>query len=531
MGKNLILSAITTVILAAPAWANTFTLSGSLTGSNSRIYALEQFGSGSEETLVVTGSTMILTADYSTTNLGARSKANIKYCLQNGAVFGATARGLTVSPQAVSDEITTTIPSQDGGGRVGDSCVTYNLTVGSNAVTDSAATITFTVPTIKNVTAILGVPPAPGTDGNVGTADDVLPSVGLTVTVTPDNLGLPPGSSGFQQFPPINAAQDTNLVKVVRSNYRFLPSVTPAASATDLNVLIDLDDRTMFASGAGVTNPRIVTITGIGSGERMGILVSTAKVVLIDARNLSQVQPLQSATGDRFDVEVTSSGMSFADGDRVFLSTDTTFNAESDIVLNASGTSASSSPQLSKFLPSDDSVQTHPGTEWRLYYVPAAGRTLQRDATFATSYRLNFAAATMRDASANPGGTVTLKLSGLSTRGYAYAFSPDNRPSGDRGNLRIRCEDTNPCIVFLDCYDQAGESVGGFTSVGDNIAPNAVRSVFSDDLEEMIGEWTGRLSCEVVSSGPLGVQLFTRSSSGVLVNNSYINRGAASSSE
>ena len=288
----------------------------------------------------------------------------------------------------------------------------------------------------------------------------------------------------------------------------------------------------MFASGAGISNPRVETVTGVGDGQRSAIVLSTVQVDKnafangVDGNTL--LAPVSGASGDKLDISVESSGMSFTDADVVFLSANAAYSRTDDILLTTSGNSASSSAPLADVTAA---AAIADGDEMKLYYVPAAGRALLRDSTFTTTYGLNFAAATKKDSEMTT-AAVTMELAGLSTRGYAYAFTPDNSPAGDRGSLRIRCEDTSDCVVFLECFNHAGDRVGNFVSIGDDIAPNAVAVVSSDDLEDLIGSWRGqgRLSCEVVASGPVGVQLFTRSSGGVLVNNSYINRGADSSS-
>lgn len=548
MGKKklfLSLAAFAIVVMTTQAWAQeqTYTMGGVNTDpagqyANVEAFAKEIFGpdSNSVELTLNTSTTVELGLNDDDTPIGASRKANLKFCLDgpdgNRPQFASDAPGLVYTQAgAPSGEITSQISTDasDGMGRVGDSCVTYTLTT-TASVDHAASTFSLRMPNIKNV-AFLGEADNPGPDNQPGTSDDVPPLVTVSVTLVPDDLGADPTTNGFARFPAATATANANKRTLIRSLDRFGMVVSPTSTSTDRQVLISLDDRTMFASGAGISNTRVETVTGIGDGQRSAIVLSTVQVdknAQANGANGSLLAPVSGASGDKLDISVESNGMSFTDSDVVFLSANAAYSLTDDILLTTSGNSASSSASLVDVTAAADIAS---GAEMKLYYVPATGSTLMRDSTFTTTYGLNFAAATKKDSEMTT-AAVTMELAGLSTRGYAYAFTPDNSPAGDRGTLRIRCEDTSDCVVFLECFNHAGDRVGDFQSIGDDIAPNAVAVVSSDDLEDLIGSWRGqgRLSCEVVASGPVGVQMFTRSSSGVLVNNSYINRGADSSS-
>lgn len=551
MGKNLFLSLMAAVFMTTPVWAQqTWTLGGTNSDpagmyDNSQWFAKESFGLNSDEVEIsLTGTTVAVTADLSASGaaISPGRKADIEFCLDGTAQFASAAPGLSATETASGTSIlsgtvkaTATVNSEasTGGGRPGHRCVTYTVTT-TAALNQTLTSFTLAVPKVENV-SFLGNADDPGVN-RTDPSDNVPPTVVMSVRVIPDDLGAPANTVGFTAFPTAEqAASKANKRTIARSLSRFEATVSPTAqdTAASRRVLIDLNDRTMFASGADITNARVETITGIGDGERKGILLSTVRVKKNSRANAADLSGLfeavSGASGDKLDISVTGSGVSFTDADILFLSSNAAYNMNSDTRLTVSGSTASSSVELVNIATAADDAQ---GPEFKLYYVPAAGRTLTRDAAFTTTYQLNFAAATRKDSEQMSTGSVTLELSGLSTRGYAYAVTPDNSPAGDRGSLRIRCEDTSACVVFLECFNHAGDRVGDFVSIGDNIAPNAVAVISSDRLENLIGSWRGqgRLSCEVVSSGPVGVQMFTRSSGGVLVNNSYINRGLDSSS-
>ena len=530
MGKKLFLSVAASAILASPAWAQytASPLSGSGTGGNSVTFATELFGSGGNATtLTIDSATRVdLAADLSSNAVSAQRTADIRFCLDGGAQFAADVSGLDVleAGSTVVPGTATTAIATNGGGRAGDSCVTYTVTA-VQALNDSATIFRFAPPNVMNA-------------GFLGTVSESGPTpLNVTVTLIPNNLGAPPASTGFPAFPASNTAEGGDKIAIATSTPRYGLAVD---FATDQRVLVDLADRTMFASreGDATYNPRVVTITGIGDADRMGIELSKVMVTGYRANNAmgGLHQPATGASGDKVEVSVTSSGMSFTDADMLFLSTDTNYQESSDIRLTASGRTASSSAlELATTVPYDQPnsrVGTGDGAQYTLYYVPAPDRALMRDTTFMSTYAISFANAGYKDdvMMAAMGG-VTLELAGLSTRGYAYAIPHDM--ANDEANLRIRCEDTSACTVFLECSDMAGSPVGaggGFVGI-DPIEPMASMRLSSADLVETLGEWQGRISCEIVASGPVGVQLLTRNkASGTLVNNTYISRQAAPAS-
>ena len=110
-----------------------------------------------------------------------------------------------------------------------------------------------------------------------------------------------------------------------------------------------------------------------------------------------------------------------------------------------------------------------------------------------------------------------ISFSGINLEGFAYAI-PGSQ-SADIANVRLKCESSSGCQTFLSCEDGAG--VSSFGEVG-FIGGNATMTLQAADIEAVVGgPWSGRNACEILSSGPLTAQQFTRSN-GVLVNNSHV---------
>ena len=106
----------------------------------------------------------------------------------------------------------------------------------------------------------------------------------------------------------------------------------------------------------------------------------------------------------------------------------------------------------------------------------------------------------------------------------ARVYSIPSPTSSDVTNLRIRCETTgSPCEnVMLICANDNGELHSG--SVVERIKPRATYHMQAAEIERVIDyQWRGMgLSCFVVSTRDISVQVLTRTGGGALVNNSAV---------
>ncbi len=151
-------------------------------------------------------------------------------------------------------------------------------------------------------------------------------------------------------------------------------------------------------------------------------------------------------------------------------------------------------------------------------YVPNGSDPLRHGASFATSARIAFRRAGNREVGIEP-TTLALRLRGIARGGAkAYAIAPPT--STDTTNLRATCESSAAdCRVFLQCRDRDGVEMFGNAGT---VAPGGTARWNQAEIAAVLGEaWTGRLSCEVLSDGPVSVQVLTRAS-GVLANNTPV---------
>ena len=155
-------------------------------------------------------------------------------------------------------------------------------------------------------------------------------------------------------------------------------------------------------------------------------------------------------------------------------------------------------------------------------YAPAGKEPLKHRALLTTKVMTEFTRANNANASATPAMSY-LTLSGIKPdTARAYAIAPVT--STDRSNVRVTCESSQMCQVFLDCKDQAGMS--WFWEDGTVLTGGETRVWQQSDIAMALDaeSWTGRLSCEVLSTAPITVQVLTRSGD-VLVNNTYVDTG------
>ena len=117
--------------------------------------------------------------------------------------------------------------------------------------------------------------------------------------------------------------------------------------------------------------------------------------------------------------------------------------------------------------------------------------------------------------------STTLKFDGVGGAVMAYAIPHSTNGIGDKGNVRVRCETSAGCRVFLECWDDMGMRGFGEAPM---IAGNNVMVWDGEAIEGVTGmEPTSRHSCRVLSKGMVTVQQLTRDgNSGTLVNNTYV---------
>ena len=118
-------------------------------------------------------------------------------------------------------------------------------------------------------------------------------------------------------------------------------------------------------------------------------------------------------------------------------------------------------------------------------------------------------------------GEFTMTYAGIAAERTVQGIAPLD--SSEVSNLRIKCESSVPCTVYLECDDGDGET--WFAQLADPVANRATLRLSSADLAQALGMddvgWSGRLSCAVLSQRDVAVQVLARSEN-VLTNQTYV---------
>lgn len=434
-----------------------------------------------------------------------------------GAVFAEDISGGDLAFRAGADDtlisgVTFSEGRNGGGGQRGDNFVSYTVTATADAgITLSTNSVSnyfrFLVPDLEMVTVA---------DGE--TLDDR--RIMITATVDPPAASrFGNAGSNFPKFPASSPTTD-HMATIAFIDPAYSLSITPSSMSTTVHSgQISLEDETMFT--ATTTNP-VLQINGFGDSAESGVLVSSVRVM--NRRSTSHVGDHKIADADTVFMAGTTDLLqvvvrgNFSQSDRLFLAgpasgNSVTYDEDDHFLLTISedGMTAEGSARLS-----GTTGNITVGDPYALYYVPSG--TISRGA-IASSYTLNFAAATARDTTM-AAKDLTLEYSGINYTNYAYAVPhPD---AADAGNLRVRCEGASPCTIFFRCRDEGGNDVGSFART--MLGAGATRRLSSADLLEMIGgNWPRRqrLACSIHSSSRVAVQLLVRSG-GTLTNNSFV---------
>ena len=446
----------------------------------------------------------------------ADNTAEVTFTL-TGAVFAQNVGGSTldlraalpaspsaddlVAPGAAVATLSTEVIA---GGAVGDGSVTFLIeTTGAGIA--SGQRISFWVPDLRVTPTTVGAtsttPPMP------------IPGVAIVATLEGKRAtrGADPGQV---PLPGVVGANDT-LMPVANNvaNRQVLAMANvigiSLGDSTLNQAMVALDNRKVFASSNATYTPRgATTVTralGLGtlmvsinhmSGTNMIYTLDPSDPAVEDAT--TDDPDLDNALAGNIDVMVKGT---FNEGDKVLYGTEQTEAKMAD------GMAAVSIPI------------TGAASTTSLMYVPGGVDDLRPGTITAVAMR-NFSRA------GNASGKPTMSMGTISYLGVgveAYAHGVVRGGGTDSSYVRVRCADARgapACVVFADCFDQAGMNY--FEEAG-VIAAGATSVVSSDMIAAALGGgWdSGRGACDILSNGDLEVQHMVRSGH-VLVNNSAV---------
>lgn len=493
--------AVVVIAYAVPSLAQT------TTANNAKRFAKEALvGENPELTFSdpAAPTSVDITMALNTNSIVTGRSAAFTFTLSGGATF-AEAPGRLVFYEGTpgSGTVQTSKISQTfaaGSGSAGSRSVTYNVSVATGPLDDAISVFRFNVPKLLNAASILRMP---------ASSSGTNPTIKVTATITPaaaDALQV----NKFPLYPATGT--DATAVTIAEGHDAIrVTQLTPAAGATSTASVIDISDRTMLDSRVA-TNPALTAITGLSGAlaGRSGIILSTITAPRTnDALKPDGATEVEATSSDKFVVTVNGD---FGDGDALIFTTGTAYSQS--VALSISGRVATREFDLNAV---DD------GNMYTLYYIPASGVVPQN--TFSIMYAVNWAATDIADKPI-PSGSARVQYTGLRTMAHAYAIP--NPGNADQGNLRIRCQESKgtTCAVFFECRDHDGVLVGDGT-LPEVAIPGQELELYQSktSLPRILGirGWEGRLSCNIMSTHDVSVQLLVRSGSvGTLTNNTYI---------
>lgn len=493
--RNLFLG-IAACLLATP-FTTTAADAQTVAANNVLTYAKELFANGANPTLTTgsTNTTVTLVYDFSGTgnSIDASATGDFIFSLKGGARFAAAA---TMTDLVFTSGSTANVPtiSVKSGGSVGDARVTYLVTAPGGGLANATSTFTFTLPDINQAAPVLGrSAPVRNPDANNSESDLI-----LCVEV---NAGT--GTNTFDDYGVEDfVVASSKYAFTMEQTFRTATTTARVISPTDRRMLENVADQTYEVTIPGrPVNPRAVAISTLQVTNESSVVNASGTALGPDSSD---------------DLKVEVEGV-FADDDVLFFSADQTMEAAEQLTVTTTG-KRGVNPDLAA------------GT-WTLYYVPD-GVTPIAQKLIETEYTIDLQQASdaYHDQTFEP-LPLTLLIEGVNFQGYAYAIPPP--AATDQGNVRIRCQEgVASCQVYLDCKDPSGSSVG---NSGDGTLPSITlpgggqitlqSHVLSGtrSLSTALGVagWSGRLSCNIMSTNEIGVQVLTRSG-GVLVNNTYV---------
>ena len=377
-------------------------------------------------------------------------------------------------------------------GAKGDSSVTIKITAG--AAWTGANTITFTIPDLSAT---------PGRTKGVVNPVRITSSYMLST------------QSNFPEGSPKNANCDDAT------------KATPAQGCRIVNAQDYVAEFTL--GGAGTGNIDLADRTKLIAGEKHvpDIAIGTVTVKAAAGTTIKD----QDGTAVTFagdlagDVVITVQSDQFRDGDIVYIDDDGDKKpGDSRERLSITDGKATTTRDL------EEDTDDAKCCTWTVRYVPNGEDALMHDTEMKLSAMTDFTNRDNMNSSAKAGDatsvTSSLLLNGIRPNpAKAYAVAPIG--STDTANVRITCENAKKCNAFLSCYD--GSGMDYFGEAGVEVPANGTVRLNQDELSEALGmmageSWSGRLSCDVLSTAPVSVQVLTRAA-GVLVNNTYVGEG------
>ncbi len=470
-------------------------------------YATEIFGAGagSLEIEAPDGSpTTVVATLYLDHGRNVGGAIDVTYTV-HGANFGDTVRlgAFSAMRQNSTDDLAGLTPSAKRGGSSGDSSVTIKFTSGDAGFNSQAldpGDDTFTIATDGLVTLRFELPALEGAERLATPTGGKAKGRPVVVAVGVELVQVPTGNTVEDNFPEDVGVEDKPDTEVDESKPTFAIVATSKKAFTFTRSHggggeIDLDDRTSLLRADSIS-------------------LGGLSLDVIDAKEKDGTKAFGVEDQGAGQINITVKG-DLRDGDAVFFDQDGDGEMGSKEALDIDDGGATGDFRLANaFLDDEAAVDA----ARFVHYVPNGDDSLRRG-VFDTEFAIEFDEASNQD----PGSLeATAMLNYADVDVHAKAYAIPNPGMGDIGNVRIKCETSKACTVFLDCDGQDGMNY--FGELGEPVAGGATMVLQAEDIADVLGAddgWMGRLSCEILSAGTASAQVLVRSG-GSLINNTYV---------
>ena len=487
--------------------------------------------------------------------LSHNGSAEVKFELSGGAVFDGNVTGLMYDADGsgtASEEQAApgTVASIMAGGRKGENYVTIKIeeaTSDSEATrpapdpvnrtdtggipADGSHTISFRLPRLANLGHLAGADSTDMTDKND------MKSINITATATIRSGAFSDGSLTGTNPPAVIRSRDAVTLDISPKNEKNIPidgemafkSVEGANKEGYVRLAtVTIETMPVMTQPKGAV-PRAPAFE-IGDGSQVIYTRATPgnPAVLYKIYGLDGELIDEGLRGNLMVSAMGTQGL-FNEGDLLFIDYDMNGMKGPGEEMPLSGEMMDMAMSSALSIDPDKSESFNDAGEgtFHVYYKPDGKGTINHGAMINLTAMVDYSDPSAINENDKPTST-TLKFKGVAGDGIkAYAIPHSTNKIGDKGNLRVRCEDSTDCRVFLECWGDDGTDTREFGEVDGGVPANGVEVWNGAAIESVTGRMPdSRHSCRVLSKGMVTVQQLTRDgNSQTLVNNTFVGGG------
>ena len=536
------------------AWGATFKV------DNAPTYAAELFGSDAAPGYPKSGAgtmggkvpmvVLTIPATTETPAVDNNGGADITFTLTGGAEFAGAIGTLMYDANVSENDTDAAIPSTASqaqvidGGRSGDTSVTIRIGEAGEdgrGDTDAPQTVSFDLPKLSNLQhlkdpgAIYVTASSVRTSGSFKDGDLMTTSAGAMKNAAGASVGAPAIKSVNAVTLELTTTDSASIV--IDGDLAFKAIKVKGGTLKLGTVMVTSRDKIvhregMTAKAAKGTGEVICSRNLDGTlGETCNEAIATPAAGPVEELNESiydrDGEVIDEGLRGTINLMATGSRDLFNEGDMIFLDYDGNGKKGAGEELAGTGRSKMLAEALSAD-PDDGGAFSGGKGTFNVYYTPGGKGMINHDSMIKLTATLMYSDPGAVDEKLAMGMT-TLNFDGVSGDIKAYAIPHSTNGNGDKGNVRVRCEQGIPdadgdpmCRVFLECWNDMGDRLFDEAPM---IAEDSLAKWSGADIEGVVGDMdpSTRHSCRVLSKGEVSVQQLTRDGhSSTLVNNTYV---------